>query len=250
MAILETEARGATLVARFNRANAHNPMSLELEDAIRLICQETEQNPTIRSLVLTGGNGRSFCAGGDLNEVAALSGCAAAETAIDGLINFYSTILQVTKPIVAAVDGYAIGTGLEVALCCDWRIGSTNTKLLMWELKHGASCIIGSHMLEIFVGRAAMSDIIYGCEAIPISWATDHKLLHEVVGSSHLVETAIARAQILGELPEIAFRRTKASINQHLIGRLHDIALDAKEAYVASVASGSAQEHLNRVLKD
>ncbi|MCA6112608.1 enoyl-CoA hydratase/isomerase family protein [Bradyrhizobium cenepequi] len=248
MAILETEARGAVLVARFNHANAHNPMSLELENAIRCVCRETEDNPAIRALVLTGGSSRSFCAGGDFKEVAQLSGRAAVEACIDRLIDFYSTILKVTKPTIAGVGGYAIGIGFQIALSCDWRVGSPETKLLMWELKHGIACTIGSYMLESFVGRAAMSDIVYGCEAVPISWALDHKLLHEAVDSKDLMEKAIARAQILSEFPEATFRRTKESINQGLVTGLQEIALDAKEAHVAGVASRAAQEHFKSVL--
>ncbi|WP_035728469.1 enoyl-CoA hydratase/isomerase family protein [Bradyrhizobium murdochi] len=248
MAILETETRGAVLVAQFNHANAHNPMSLELENAIRSICRETNDNPAIRALVLTGGNDRSFCAGGDFNEVAQLSGSVAVEAYIDRLIDFYSTILKVTKPTVAAVGGYAIGLGFQVSLCCDWRVGAPGTKLVMWELKHGIACIVGGYLLESFVGRAAMSDIVYGCEAVPISWAVDHKLLHEVADSENLMETAIARAQILSEFPEITFRRTKESINQGLLAGLHDIALETKQAHVAGVASRAAQQHFQSVL--
>ncbi|MCK1669392.1 enoyl-CoA hydratase/isomerase family protein [Bradyrhizobium sp. 153] len=249
MAILKIEAQGAVLVAQFNHANALNPMSLELENAIRSICRETEDNPAIRALVLTGGNERSFCAGGDFKEVAQLSGRTAVEGFIDRWIDFYSTILKVTKPTVAAVGGYAIGVGFQMALSCDWRVGSPETKLLMWELKHGIACTIGGYMLETFVGRAAMSDIIYGCEAVPVSWAADHKLLHEVVNASSLVETAIERAKTLGNFPEITFRRTKESTNRRLIAGLQAIAHEAKEAHVASAASNAVQHHINRVLR-
>lgn len=249
MAILETEIRGAVLVAQFNHANALNPMSLELENAIRSICRETEDNPAIRALVLTGGNDRSFCAGGDFNEVAQISGRAAVEAFIDRWIDFYCAVLKLTKPTIAAVGGYAIGVGFQLALSCDWRVGSPGTKLLMWELKHGIACTIGGYMLEHFVGRAAMSDLIYGCEAVPISWAVDHKLLHDVVDSSNVVEAAIARAQAIGAYPDISFRRTKESINSRLMGGLHAIAPEAKEAHVASAASNAVQHHLKRVLK-
>ncbi|QOZ23941.1 enoyl-CoA hydratase/isomerase family protein [Bradyrhizobium sp. CCBAU 51753] len=249
MAILETEARGAVLVARFNHAKVHNPMSLALENAIRSICRETEDNPTIRALVLTGGNDRSFCAGADFTEVARLYERKSVEASIDRWIHFYSTILMTTKPVVAAIGEYAVGVGFQVALCCDWRVGSPATKLLMWELKHGIACPIGAYMLERFVGRAAMSDIIYGCEAIPILWAVDHKLLHEVVDSSSLLETAIARAQVLSEFPEITFRRTKETVNRSIIAGLQAIAPDAKQAHVASVASRAAQPHFKRVLR-
>ncbi|MCK1408298.1 enoyl-CoA hydratase/isomerase family protein [Bradyrhizobium sp. 76] len=249
MAILETETRGSVLVARFNHANVNNPMSLELEEAIRSTCRETEANPAIRALVLTGGNDRSFCAGGDFNEVAQLSERTAVEEFIDRVIDLYSAILKVSKPTVAAVGGHAVGLGFQLALSCDWRIGSLETKLLMWELKHGLACTIGGYMLESFVGRAAMSDIVYGCEAIPISWAADHKLLHEVVDSSNLVESAVARAQILGKFPEITFRRTKESINKRFIAGLRNIAMETKEAHVAGFASASAEQHFKNVLR-
>ncbi|MGY4353180.1 carboxymethylproline synthase [Bradyrhizobium sp. GM7.3] len=249
MAILETETRGSVLIARFNHANPNNPMSLELEGAIRATCRDTEDNHEIRALVLTGGNDRSFCVGGDFNEVAQLSERTAVEEFIDRVIDLYSTILKVTKPTVAAIGGHAVGLGFQLALCCDWRIGTLGTKLLMWELKHGLACTIGGYMLESFVGRAAMSDIVYGCEVIPVSWAADHKLLHEVVHSNSLVDSAVARAQILGAFPEITFRRTKESINERFIVGLRNIALEAKEAHVAGFASASAEQHFKNVLR-
>lgn len=108
MALLEMETHGSALVARFNHPNATNPLSLALENAIRSTCRETEDNSAIRALVLTGGNDRSFSAGGDFNEVVQLSERAAVEAFIDRVIDFYSTILRVTKPTVAAIGGYAV----------------------------------------------------------------------------------------------------------------------------------------------
>jgi len=94
------------------------------------------------------------------------------------VFDLYCGILQVTKPTVAAIDGYAIGVGFQVALCCDWRIATPDTQLLMWELKHGCACTVGGYMLERLLGRAAMMDIIYGCQAVPVDWAAAHKLLN------------------------------------------------------------------------
>lgn len=249
MAILETQVRGAVLVAQFNHANVSNPMSLELEEAICSMCRSIEHDPAIGALVLTGGNERSFCSGGDFNEVARISGRLAVEQFIDRLIGLYSTILNVTKPTVAAIGGYAVGIGFQVALSCDWRVGSPETKLLMWELKHGLACTIGGYMLESFVGRAAMSDIIYGCDTISVPWAAEHKLLHEVVHLENVVDAAVARAQTLSEFPEITFRGTKESVNQRLVSGLRRIAADAKEAHVAGFASGAADTHFRHVLE-
>ncbi|WFU62555.1 enoyl-CoA hydratase/isomerase family protein [Bradyrhizobium brasilense] len=237
MGILQTETRGRVLVARFNHPNPHNPMSLALENAIRSICQEVENDSAIGALVLTGGKDRSFCAGGDLKELAERSGYGWADASMERVIDLYSAILKVTKPSVAAISGYAIGTGLGIALCCDWRVGSAGTQLLMWELKHGNTCVIGAYMMETFVGRAAMSDIIYGCEAIPLSWALDQRLLHEIVDSRQCEEKAIAHAQTLSEFPEVSFRQTKEKVNQSVLAGLQRITRDAKDAYAAGIAS-------------
>jgi carboxymethylproline synthase len=86
----------------------------------------------------------------------------AIEELIDRCIALYVSILQVTKPTIAAIDGHAIGLGVQMALSCDWRIGTSNAKMIMWELKKRVACPLGAYMLEGFFARAAMLESCMG----------------------------------------------------------------------------------------
>lgn len=248
MAILEKELRGSVLVAQLNRDVPTNPLNQELEQEIIRVCQDVEDSPSIKAMVLTGGRNRSFCVGGDFNEVSKANNRAAVEHLIDRCIALYISILQVTKPTIAAIDEYAIGIGFQIALSCDWRVGTNNAKMIMWELKKGLACPLGGYMLEKFFARAAMLDIIYGCEPLPVSWALDHKLLNEIAEPDDFIERAMTRADAFCAFPEIPYRRTKEAINRSFITGLQDAAAGIKEAHVASFMSKSADPHFNRVL--
>ena len=248
MAILEKALRGSVLVAQLNREVPTNPMNRALEQEIIRVCQDVEDSPDVKALVLTGGRERSFCVGGDFNEVRQADNRPAIEELIDRCIALYISLLQVTKPTIAAIDGYAIGLGFQMALSCDWRIGASNTKMIMWELKKGVACPLGAYMLEKFCARAAMLEMVYGCEPVPIVWALEHKLLNEVTGLDDPLEKAVARAEAFCAYPEIPYRRTKESINRSFIAGLQDVAKVAKEVHVSSFMSKSAEQHFNRVL--
>lgn len=249
MAILEKYRQDSVLVAQFNHANPKNPMNRALEQSIIDICHEADCDPTVKALVLTGGEGRSFCAGGDFNEVSQVQDRAAAEELIERIFALYISILEVKKPTVAAVSEHAIGLGFQLALLCDWRVGSADTKMSMWELKYGVACTIGGYMLERLFGRAVMTDMIYGCGMIPIDWAEQNRLLNEVVDTKDVTEKAIVRAHTLGSYPEITFQHTKEAVNQSFISGLHGIVGATKEAHAAGFSNRAAEKHFARVLK-
>ncbi|MGY4353205.1 enoyl-CoA hydratase/carnithine racemase [Bradyrhizobium sp. GM7.3] len=249
MAALSVYTRGDVLVAQFNREKHVNPLNRELERAIVETCRTAQEEPAVKAMVLTGGVHRSFCAGDDLNEASELKTLANVEEFIDRIIAFFVAILSVTKPTVAGIDGYAIGAGLEMALCCDWRVGTPTTKALGWELKHGLACPIGAYLLEKSLGRAAMSDIVYGCEIVPVRWAAEHKLFNEVADAKDVVERAISRAGVLGASPAVTYRRTKESVNRSLIAGLRELAPIAKNIHAEGFLNNSAKAHFARVLR-
>ena len=249
MAILEKYRRGAVLVAQFNHEKRTNPMSRALEQSIVDTCREVEQDPSIGALVLTGGDGRSFCAGQDLNELINLTDPDVIEEFVDRVIARDVTLLEVAKPTVAAIGGYAVGAGFEISLLCDWRIGSSDVKFSMSELKHGLSAPIGAYLLHEHFGRAIATDILYRCETLQADWAEQNGLLGEVVTSSELIEKAISRAEILASYPEVTYRRTKEAVNRPFIEGLRAVAQMAKQVHVAGFSSQAGEEHIRRVLK-
>lgn len=249
MAALSVYKRGGVLVAQFNREKPVNPLNRELEQGIAETCRLAQDDRAVKAIVLTGGVHRSFCAGDDLNEASELKSLADVEEFIDRIIALFVAILNVTKPTVAGIDGYAIGAGLEMALCCDWRVGTQTTRSLAWELKHGLACPIGAYMLEKSLGRAAMSDIVFGCEVVPVGWGEKYRLFNEIAETENVVEKAISRAELLGTYPEVTYRRTKESLNRSFIAGLRELASTAKDIHAEGFLSNSAEAHFARVLR-
>ncbi|NYG45441.1 enoyl-CoA hydratase/carnithine racemase [Bradyrhizobium sp. IAR9] len=239
MKALNVYMNGDVLVAQFNREKPVNALNRELERGLVEVCQSAQQDPRVKAIVLTGGVDRSFCVGGDLTE----SGEVNTATEVEDV-----AILGVTKPTVAGIDGYAIGAGLQMALCCDWRVGAATAKVFAQELKHGLSYPIGAYMLEKSLGRAAMSNIIFGCEPVPIEWGTEQKLFNEIAEAKDIVKEAVSRAAVFGAYPEVTHRRTKEFVNRSFIAGLHKLAPVAKDIILAGFHSNSAKAHFARVL--
>ncbi|UVO35709.1 enoyl-CoA hydratase/isomerase family protein [Bradyrhizobium arachidis] len=249
MTVLNVYMKDAVLVAQFNREKPVNPLNRELQTAIVETCQFAESEPAVKAIVLTGGVRRSFCVGDDFREARARTQ-ADVEELVDRVTWLCVAILSVTKPVVAGIDGYAIGGGLQIALCCDLRVGTKNTKVLGWELKHGIGYPVGAYMLEKSLGRAAMSDIIFGCEVVPADWAARYRLFHELANPSDVVEKAVSRAAVLATYPEVSYRRTKAAVNRSFVSGLKELMPIAKKIHVDCFLSGAADAHLAKVLRD
>ncbi|WP_076865922.1 enoyl-CoA hydratase/isomerase family protein [Bradyrhizobium mercantei] len=249
MAPLNVHKAGTVLVVQFNREKPLNPLNRELERGIVETCRWAQDEPTVRAIVLTGGVDRSFGVGDDLNEAREIKTRIDVEGLIDRTVGLYVAILSVTKPTVAGIDGYAIGAGLQMALCCDWRVGTPTAKALGSELKQGLACPIGAYMLRKSFGRSAMSDIVFGCEVVPPEWGIEHKFFNEIAEPRDVVERAIWRAGILGDYPEVAYRRTKESVNRSFIAGLGELKPMAKNIILDGFRSSSAQAHFARVTR-
>ncbi|WIW50202.1 enoyl-CoA hydratase/isomerase family protein (plasmid) [Bradyrhizobium sp. 62B] len=249
MAALSVYERENVLVAQFTRDKPVNPLNRELARGIVEACQTAQEASSVKALVLTGGLGRSFCAGDDLNEVSQIASLRDVEDLIENVLELCVAILGLTKPTVAGIDGYVIGAGVQMALCCDWRVGTSNTKAFGWELKHGLACPMNAYMLEKSLGRAAMSEIIFGCEMLPIGWAEEHKVFNEIADAKDVVDKAISRAAVLGSCSEVSYRRTKEVLNRPFIAGLKAVAPLAKDVHAEGFRNNSASSHFARVLR-
>jgi carboxymethylproline synthase len=243
------EERGSVRVVCFGRENPHNPVSRALERAIVAEMAAVRDDDAVRAVVLTGGAGRSFSVGGDFNEVGSMDTAEKVHRWIDGTIELYTSILAVDKPVVAAVDGYAIGIGFQLALACDWRVGTPGCTFLMWELQKGIACTLGGYMLEKCVGRLLMTEMIFGCGAVSSERALQISLLNEVADAGRLIDRAVERAQAFAAYPVVPFHRTKSAVNRSFIEGLASVAAHSKAVHAASFASGSHRAHFDKVLK-
>jgi enoyl-CoA hydratase/carnithine racemase len=207
-----TEQRDDVLVLTLNRPerlNAWTPrMTSELSEAI----VEAEADPSIGALVLTGA-GRGFCAGADISAVfdAQLQGDSDA-AAMDHERDWVE-LLRSTKPIVAAINGPAIGLGLTMVLPCDRLIAARGAKLSVRFVKMGLVPELASSMfLPMRCGLGVASDLMLSGRTILAEDALPIGLVDEVVAPDELLDVAVARAREYGENPAPALRWIKEAL--------------------------------------
>ncbi|SLM64940.1 MULTISPECIES: enoyl-CoA hydratase/isomerase family protein [Dickeya] len=245
--ILE-ETRDNVKIITLNHPNKHNPFNQALENAVKAALKNANSDPEVNAIVVYGGKGCSFSAGGDFNEVKNLSGGADVERWIDRVIDLYEAVLHINKPTVAAVDGYAIGMGFQFALMFDYRIMANGARFVMPELKHGIGCSVGAAILTFTHGYNLMKDIIFKCQELDENFCLSHHIVNEKVEPHQLLERAFAQAKELAAYPYAALSKTKQSTNRSFLELLEKTRIESKEVHKAAFGARDAQKHFHHIL--
>jgi carboxymethylproline synthase len=237
----------------FNREKDTNPfsrkMTLELIDVCRQITADgLSASPRIGALVLTGGTGRSFSVGGDFHDVAALAEEKEIRAYLGKIIDLYIAILRVEVPVVAAIDRFAIGQGLQVALMADWRIGSMGAQLQMPELKNGVACPLGSIILEFLIGRARMLEILLHSEVLDAQASRALSLLNAVTPAAELQAAALEAARRFAAYPRTSFVATKRIHNERFVAAMESVREGSSRAHVEAFLRKTGKKHFEKVL--
>ncbi|MFF5565456.1 enoyl-CoA hydratase/isomerase family protein [Streptomyces sp. NPDC012623] len=202
-----------------------------------------------RGVVLTGA-GRAFCAGQDLAETAAIDpdDHAAAEAWIDDFGLLFRTVRGLDKPVVAAVNGVAAGSGFQFALLADLRIGHAGVRMGQPEVLSGIPSITGIWAMRGILGRAKTAEFALTGRLVGGEEALRLGLLNRLVDADRVKEEALAEAARLAQLPPGAVALTKGRLRE-----LDDAGLDeaigaAKKVHVAAYATGEPQREMARFL--
>jgi enoyl-CoA hydratase len=206
--LLERPAAGVALL-RINRPEARNALNLEVRKLIARHLTELTEDEATRCVILTG-NEKSFAAGADIKEMA---GAGTIEMMQRGTDKLWRAIYSCPKPVIAAVNGFALGGGCELAMTCDIIIAGESAKFGQPEVKIG---IIpgggGTQRLTRAVGKyKAMKYILTG-ELIGALEALATGLVSEVVPDTEVEARAVAMAAQIAELPPLAIRLAKESV--------------------------------------
>jgi len=199
-------------IITFNRPQSLNTfgkeMLLQLSDEIR----EVGENNSIKVLIITG-QGKAFVAGANIAQLKDMNCFEAKEFAELGTCVF-SQIDNLKKPVIAAINGYALGAGLELALSCDFRIASEKAKLGLPEVKLG---IIpgwgGTQRLPRLVGMARAKELIFTGRLITSEEAEKIGLIDKLVPSEVVLLRAIELAQEIAINSSLALMQAKSVIN-------------------------------------
>lgn len=246
--ILLTQREQKTEILQINHRKPQNPINAEIHFALRAALQRADADPDVEAIVITGGKGRSFSVGGDFEEVAALKTQESVSAWIERVLESYIAVLAVSKPVVMAVGGYAIGMGLQLALMGDWRVAGEESQISMWELKKGIACTVGACILQRCLGRLAATRLIYGCELLSGRQALTLGLVDDLASEQSMEMLAIERAEQLAAYPTTAFSRTKRAINAPFIEDLRRCAPISCDAHTEAFQSGGADAHLRSIL--
>lgn len=206
------EQTDAVAVLTLNRPAVRNALNRELSSALMEALQRVREDPALRVAVLTGA-GQTFCAGADLKE-RAQSGGRATDTSIASIIapdraqSFARLTME--KPLIAAIDGYCLAAGFELALACDLRLCTPNAKFGLPEIVRGFFPGGGGpqRLMRAIPQAVAMEMILTG-DPIDAATAQQVGLVSRVVPGEHLLATAIQLAQRIASHAPLAVRAVK-----------------------------------------
>ncbi|MGI9197733.1 MAG: enoyl-CoA hydratase/isomerase family protein [Candidatus Nanopelagicales bacterium] len=190
-----------------------NALSVQVQDEIRQAAREVSARSDVRAVILFGGP-KVFAAGADVKEMADWSMTDALDRA--GELQWaFTAVARIPHPTIAAVTGYALGGGCELALCCDFRVAGDNAKLGQPEMLLG---IIpgagGTQRLPRLVGLARAKDLIYSGRFVSADEALAIGLVDRVVAPDDVYGESLAWAQQLARGPAYAMRAAKAAIER------------------------------------
>ena len=205
-----TRIDGRVGIVQFNRPKALNALSRELMAETIDALVAFDRSPDIGAMVITGSD-RAFAAGADIKEMANASVVAMLD---NPFINYWDELRQIGKPIIAAVSGFALGGGLELAMACDMMVASETAVFGQPEINLG---IIpgagGTQRLTYALGKALAMEVILNDRRLTAVEAQQFGLVNRVYPADTYLAEAIVLAQQIAERAPVAVRLAKEAIN-------------------------------------
>ncbi|MCQ9131405.1 enoyl-CoA hydratase/isomerase family protein [Streptomyces hilarionis] len=192
-----------------------NALDVATQDRLKELAEEAGRRDDVRAVVLYGGE-KVFAAGADIKEMQAMDHTAMVLRA-RALQDSFTAVARIPKPVVAAVTGYALGGGCELALCADFRIAGDNAKLGQPEIQLGLiPGAGGTQRLSRLIGPSKAKDLIFTGRMVKADEALALGLVDRVVPAADVYTEAHAWAARLARGPAIALRAAKESIDTGL----------------------------------
>ncbi|MEI5526720.1 enoyl-CoA hydratase-related protein [Streptomyces brasiliscabiei] len=192
-----------------------NALDIATQDRLKELAEEAADRADVRSVVLFGGD-KVFAAGADIKEMQDMDHAAMVARA-RALQDSFSAVARIPKPVVAAVTGYALGGGCELALCADYRIAGENAKLGQPEILLGViPGAGGTQRLSRLVGPSKAKDLIFTGRMVKADEALALGLVDRVVPAEEVYSAAHEWAARLARGPAIALRAAKECVDAGL----------------------------------
>jgi enoyl-CoA hydratase len=212
--LLEREGGVATLT--INRPKVLNALNTQTLDELRRAVLELKHDDGVRAVILTGSGEKSFVAGADINELATQTPITGREHAIAGQ-HVIDLVEHLGKPVIAAINGYALGGGCELAMACTIRIAAETAKLGQPEINLGLiPGYAGTQRLARIVGRGRALELLLTGDQISAQEAHRLGLVNRVVPAADLMPEAKKLASALASKAPIAIRYILEAVHKGL----------------------------------
>jgi enoyl-CoA hydratase/carnithine racemase len=219
--ILLVEEDGGTLTLTLNRPEVMNSLNFPLLHALRDRIETVRFRSDIRVVIITGSGEKAFCAGADLKERATLKPEQVKEF-IFTIRNLFTSIEQLNKPVIAAVNGIALGGGTELALASDIRLASSNASMGLTETRlaiiPGAG---GTQRLPRLVGKGKAKELIFTGQRLDAQEALKIGLVNKICEQKDLWDECKKMADMICETGPIAIEQAKYAINYGMETDMH-----------------------------
>ncbi len=232
-------SEGVALI-RLNRPQALNALNAQLLAELSAAMTAMDADPAVRAIVLTGSE-KAFAAGADIREMAEKSFVDV--FASDLFTPETDAILRVRKPIIAAVAGYALGGGCELAMMCDFIIAAETAKFGQPEINLGVVAGIGgTQRLTRFVGKSKAMDMNLTGRMMDAAEAERSGLVSRVVPADKLIEEAMAAARTIAAKSALTVRAVKEAVNRSYEVPLREGLLFERRLFNALFATDDQKE--------
>jgi enoyl-CoA hydratase len=242
------EPDGAVVTVTIDRPEARNAVDPATAGALAEAFRRFEENASLSVAVLTGAEGH-FCAGFDLKALAADSPDrpVAPPPQAGGAGPMGPTRMMLTKPVIAAIEGYAVAGGLELALWCDLRVAASDAIFGVFNRRYGVPLMdMGTIRLPRLVGQGRALDMILTGRPVKASEALAIGLVEKIVEPGSALDAARTLARQIAQLPQGALLADRHSVLNQWSQSLEDAAKAESRGGLEVLASGEAQAGARR----
>lgn len=222
------EMRGRIALVTINRPKVLNALNRQTMVELKTVVEQLALSRETGAIILTGSGEKAFVAGADIAEMQCMS-------ALEGRDwgkfsqSVFNSIENLSQPVIAAVNGYALGGGCELAMSCDIRIASENARFGQPEVLLGViPGFAGTQRLPRLVGKGRAKELLFTGEQIDAAEALRIGLVNRVTPKETLLETAFAMAETILSRGPVAVKLCKAAVNEGL-----DMDFESAQAYEA-----------------
>ena len=223
-----------------NRPEALNALNSQVMAEVTAAAEAFDADPGIGAIIITGAGGKAFAAGADIKEMSTMTFSAVYDTDLFGP---WERLTRVRTPLIAAVAGYALGGGCELAMMCDVLIAADNAKFGQPEIKLGVlPGMGGSQRLTRAIGKAKAMDLILTGRTIDAAEAERGGLVSRVVPAADLMTEAIAVATTISQMSRSAARMAKEAVNRAFESSLAEGLLYERRLFHSAFATDDQTE--------